>query len=229
MKDADRELVELAAKAYGLQVKGWIGNKLKYFDPVTGLGDWDQIWNPLENDGDAFRLLVKISQRDGGAALMLNSRLNSHHFAQCHTDRNTISPKEYMTENPEQATRRVITRTAAEIGRGDGMSKAKTVEEVRETFLDQIRFLAHYWARQKPNSSREACDGLAFSILNIFDGTSGLPAFDIIVRPHPDDKQYHIENGEDYYEDGMMINDCHLHEMYYRSKIDGDDNAIPDT
>ena len=120
MTDADRELVELAAKAYGLQIKGWIGNKLKYFDPVTGLGDWDQIWNPLENDGDAFRLLVKISQRDGGAALMLNSRLNSHHFAQCHTDRHTVSPSEYMAENPEQATRRVITRSAAEIGRGIG-------------------------------------------------------------------------------------------------------------
>lgn len=117
MKDADRELIELAAKAYGIQVKGWLNDKLIGFDtnteqPVNG------DFNPLESDGDALRLLVKISQRDGGAALMLNSRFNQHHFAQCHTDANTISPSEHMTESPSAATRRVITRTAAEIGRG---------------------------------------------------------------------------------------------------------------
>ena len=91
MNDNDRELIELAAKAYGIQVKGWLNDKLIGFDTNT---EWpvNGDWNPLESDGDALRLLVKISQRDGGAALMLNSRFNQHHFAQCHTDANTISP-----------------------------------------------------------------------------------------------------------------------------------------
>lgn len=118
MTGADRELVELAARAYGLQVKGWIGSKLKYFDPITGFTDCEGIWNPLEDDGDAFRLLVKISQRPGGAALMINSRLNMYHVAQCYTDANTIAPSEHLIGNPASVTRRVITKAAAEIGRG---------------------------------------------------------------------------------------------------------------
>lgn len=98
------------------------------------------------------------------------------------------------------------------------MSRAKTVEEVREEFLDHIRMIASYWSNEsRVTSAKERCDGVAFSILNIFDGTSGgMPAFDIVVRPHPDDQQFAIDNNKDYYEDGMMINDCHLHEMYYK-------------
>lgn len=111
MTDADRELVELAARAIDFK-----------YDYLSDCATKDGIdffeWNPLESDGDAFRLLVKISQRPGGAALMLNSRLNMCHVAQCHTDRHTISPSEYMTDNPAAATRRVITLAAAEIGRG---------------------------------------------------------------------------------------------------------------
>lgn len=95
------------------------------------------------------------------------------------------------------------------------MSKAKTVEEVREDLLNHIRALAQYWAGLPNKTDLEKCNGLAFSILNIFDGTSSLPAFDIHVAPHPNDKQYAIDNGVDYYEPGMMINDCLLHEMYY--------------
>ena len=77
--------------------------------------------------------------------------------------------------------------------------------------------IAAYWANEERATVREKCDGVAFSILNIFDGTSGgMPAFDLLVSPHPDDKQYHINEGSNYYEPGMMINDCHLHDMYYK-------------
>lgn len=98
------------------------------------------------------------------------------------------------------------------------MSRAKTAEEVREELLDQIRHLAKLWANHEPNDSLAACNGMAFSILNIFDGTSGLPAFDILVSPHPDDKQYAIDHGDDWYEPGMMVNDCYLHDMYYKEQ-----------
>jgi hypothetical protein len=96
------------------------------------------------------------------------------------------------------------------------MSRAYTAEEVREQLLAHIRHLARYWAtipdRQTP---LERCEGLAFSILNIFDGTSSLPAFDIVLSPHPDDKAFHQSEGENWYEPGMMINDCMLHELFY--------------
>ncbi len=94
------------------------------------------------------------------------------------------------------------------------MSKAKTVDEVKEEFLSQVKCIAHYWANLPDKTSLERCDGVAFSILNILDGCSSLPAFDLLVSPHEDDKQFNIDEGEDYYEPKMMINDCMLHEEY---------------
>ena len=62
MIDRERELIELAAKALGYQVKGWVGEKLSYFNPIldhAGVGDW----NPLLCDGDAMRLLMDLDLR----------------------------------------------------------------------------------------------------------------------------------------------------------------------
>ena len=101
------------------------------------------------------------------------------------------------------------------------MSRVKTAEEVRGEFLDAVRGAAAYWAAQhnvSRDSVREVCDGLAFSILNIIDGMSGSfgCAIDLTLAPHPEDKQYHRENDEDWCEEGMVINaDCMLHEFYY--------------
>lgn len=93
-------------------------------------------------------------------------------------------------------------------------------EKAREMFLDQVRFLCHYWADQN-GGKLEACEGLAFSIMNIFDGSSGgFPAaIDLVLRPHPDDKDFNIGEGEDWIVDGQVINDdCHLHEMVLRKE-----------
>jgi len=63
----DRELLELAAKAAGVEVAGWDENP---FDPEFGhngvaslrtTGGW--WWNPLADDGDALRLAVKLGLR----------------------------------------------------------------------------------------------------------------------------------------------------------------------
>lgn len=99
------------------------------------------------------------------------------------------------------------------------MSRTITKEEAREMVLDHIRALVTYWdTESRATTSHEKLEGLAFSILNIFDGTAAtLPAFDIAVRPHPDDKAYHEADGSNYFEDGMVINDdCHLHELLHR-------------
>ena len=122
---SDRELLELAAKAAGVDV--WFprmnggrnpdGTRIILTPCHTERNGVVQEWNPLTDDGDALRLAVKLSKMDGGVALMLNSRFNSAYFAQCYTNENVVSPTEYMTEDPYAATRRAIVRAAAEIGR----------------------------------------------------------------------------------------------------------------
>lgn len=94
------------------------------------------------------------------------------------------------------------------------MSRAKTAEEVRVELIEQIKCISSYWTNIPEKSDKDRCEGVAFSILNILDGCSSLPAFDLLVSPHEDDKQFNIDEGKDYYEPKMMINDCMLHELF---------------
>lgn len=99
------------------------------------------------------------------------------------------------------------------------MSRAYTEEEVRDMFLDHVRNLVSYWEReQRAPTAREKLEGLAFSIMNIFDGSTDLPAFDIVADPHEDDKEFHIEEGNNWFEPGTIINDCMLHELIFERK-----------
>ena len=97
-----------------------------------------------------------------------------------------------------------------------------TAEEAREMFLHHVRELARYWAELPGDKTpRERCDGLAFSILVAIDGCSAeLPALDLSLSPHPDDEAYYKGNGENWFETGMVINDCQLHEAFYRPNRD---------
>lgn len=97
------------------------------------------------------------------------------------------------------------------------MSKAITEPEMRENFLSFLRQRAHYWANVTNVSELERTQGMAHSMLVIFDGCSDLPAFDLVVRPHEDAKQYAIDNGDDYYEDGVGIECGGLARQFYRS------------
>lgn len=97
--------------------------------------------------------------------------------------------------------------------------RAYTPEEVRAKLLGYTREIARYWANLPNKTPQERCDGLAFSILNIFDGiVDELPAMNITLSPHPDDQEYHRGNGENWYEPGQVVNDCMLHELYYKVK-----------
>jgi hypothetical protein len=88
----DRELLELAAKAAGIEV--W------FDDNGTPWVDGDKrVWNPLTDDGDALRLAVQINTLD------LLSVLDNYGDA------------DLYNKDPQAATRRAIVRAAAEIGR----------------------------------------------------------------------------------------------------------------
>lgn len=99
------------------------------------------------------------------------------------------------------------------------MSEARKAEDVRKDFLDHIAHMSSYWSRLPDKSPLERCNGLAFSILTLIDGSGELPAMDLILRPHPDDERFYRDEGEDFYLDGQVINDTMLHEMWGKHEI----------
>jgi len=107
----DRELLELAAKAAGIKWQSYhMSRGLCLADPKSGMVI-TQMWNPLTDDGDALRLAVKLH---------LNIFIGRE--ATGITDgevplRKLASKVEVHLEDPYAATRRAITRAAAEIGK----------------------------------------------------------------------------------------------------------------
>ena len=55
----DKELLELAAKAAGIKKDAW-GTYIMPICPDGVLRSSSRGWNPLEDDGDAMRLAVKL-------------------------------------------------------------------------------------------------------------------------------------------------------------------------
>ena len=94
--------------------------------------------------------------------------------------------------------------------------RAYTKEEVRELFLAIIQDNARYWAELPGLTPQERCDGVAFSILAAIDGSVvGFPAVDLVLSPHQDDENDAMENGANWFKQGMVINDdCMLHEIW---------------
>ena len=108
----DMELLKLAAKAAGIELKG-----------VGGLGDGlrhlmdnstKRIWNPLADDGDALRLAVKLK---------LSVDTDWYNSDACwYTEKTIVTSTESVEEESHDndhyaATRRAIVRAAASIGK----------------------------------------------------------------------------------------------------------------
>lgn len=101
-----------------------------------------------------------------------------------------------------------------------GEPRAYTEDEIRRQFLDHVWVTALYWSRA--NGGGDALDritGFAHSMLAAIDGAAAsLPAFKLVPDPHPDDKQFHIDEGENYYPDDVDIAGS-LHELMYADEI----------
>ena len=97
----DRELLKLAAKASGILNASWSGNEA-YFDGVITR------WNPLNDDGDALRLAVKL----GIFVCRGSARLAEYDYP------GSEWIVEGWVDDPTPATRRAIVMAAAEIGQG---------------------------------------------------------------------------------------------------------------
>ena len=97
---SDREMLEFAAKAAGIELR-WHPNGTAYSD--TRCSNYWGVWNPITDDGDALRLAVKL-----GITIMFDCS-----GVWCEQ----YGVLESYKGNPLAATRRAIVRAAAEIGR----------------------------------------------------------------------------------------------------------------
>lgn len=113
---SDRELLELAAKAAGIQ-GDWVTD---YGDGYTWQGNTEgflferthgglSVWNPLVDDGDALRLAVDLK-----IVVQVHTAMCTARYGDA-----------WVTEPPDRdndrytATRRAIVRAAAEIGKAE--------------------------------------------------------------------------------------------------------------
>ena len=108
---SDKELLELAAKAAGIEyefIRPELGGCL-----AKNLHGWRVCWwNPLTDDGDALRLAVKMGL---GVEHYVENNLIGVWF-QPSSDPG-ITAYELTNDDPYVATRRAIVRAAAEIGK----------------------------------------------------------------------------------------------------------------
>ena len=100
---SDRELLEFAAKAAGIDVRWYQGDCLRVADKCNGFAGK---WNPLTDDGDALRLAVKCKIDVVQFSLLVRADVAG-----------LPDVRELYNGDPLAATRRAIVRAAAEIGR----------------------------------------------------------------------------------------------------------------
>lgn len=123
----DKELLELAAKAIGIEID-WqypVDSTMLLLNPDTDMPEicfsprtidgsgFYASWNPLTDDGDALRLAVKLGM--GISIPLANKRTDVVTFS--HALINAVVAHE---GDPYAATRRAITRAAAELGKMKG-------------------------------------------------------------------------------------------------------------
>lgn len=111
---SDRELLELVAKAAGIECDGFdedLGRDVWWLPDLSRYGPW----GPLDDDGDALRLVAKLKlsvcyhHEDDNPAVTVMVPVGWHErFFECH---------EPISDDCSAATRRAIVRAAAEIGR----------------------------------------------------------------------------------------------------------------
>jgi hypothetical protein len=103
---SDRELLELAAKAAGLEHHGYCTDGFLFIGDGEK-GAYDR-WNPLTDDGDALRLAVKLLMQVECSRGWQHASVYGHSFR---------IEEDIDGRDPCTATRRAIVRAAAEIGR----------------------------------------------------------------------------------------------------------------
>ena len=107
----DRELLELAAKAAGMTIDThYVDGGASVWEGERHHSDWIPDWNPLDDDGDALRLAVRLE-------LWIFAPDIDDQKVHVRLRNEQVSVAEKVVDNPWVSTRRAIVRAAAEIGR----------------------------------------------------------------------------------------------------------------
>ena len=124
--ETDRELLELAARAYGFGGPEhkfcWTGSEYPRGSDLSGalwnyIGHMDTavLWNPLTDDGDALRLAAKLKIDLEWQATSMHPAPEIEAYR-----RDDAEGRFYCANEHENDYRRAIVRAAAEIGRAAG-------------------------------------------------------------------------------------------------------------
>jgi hypothetical protein len=103
----DKELLELAAKAAGIEIVGTFGEMLEIRGIFSDGRTYIDEWNPLTDEGDALRLALKLK-------LDIQPSFCQVWVSQRECD---VVVEEVYGNDPCAATNRCIVRAAAEIGK----------------------------------------------------------------------------------------------------------------
>jgi len=105
----DRELLELAAKAAGIDIEFSIFKDESFICFHSGGDCFNSEWNPLLDDGDAFRIMVKLEIAINPYAGKVVTWSEANRMAG--------TEKWDSDDGAAEAVRRAIVRAAAEIGK----------------------------------------------------------------------------------------------------------------
>lgn len=88
------------------------------------------------------------------------------------------------------------------------MSKAMTAEEALEDFLLSCRVIVNRCARLEDETDKRKIQMAVSGIFAMIDGTSSSfrGSFDLVMSVDEEHKKDCIENDEDYYVDGQLVN-----------------------
>jgi len=111
----------------------------------------------------------------------------------------------------------------------ENTSEEYTIEKVQDHFLSTLKRAVQHTYRDGPENTLDKLELLAFCFLCMLDGVQdGVPAFIVAPFPHKDDKQFHIDYGENYYPENHEIiddikcdiaSDGDLHELYNNYRL----------
>lgn len=165
--------------------------------------------------------LIKRNKKRGFVTLGLITLFYFEHNIYVLTANQISEDNIYFTENFENETKDNFVNSYVGCNSGDLeeddfiQPRAYTKEEMRDRFIDHLKSMIEFQLYSKNKTEKEKLEGIVYSFCTLIDGvSSGFPCVDLVMRPHSSDKNYHIENGENWIEDGMVINDdVYLHDI----------------
>lgn len=107
-------------------------------------------------------------------------------------------------------------------------SREYTKKEITDNLMEALYETINYW-KTVPNPYIDRMEGCVFSVLSLLDGSRAeFPKFIVAPDPHPEDKQYHIDNEENYFPENYQLDiKCDLsgtlHDLFTAYKYKGDE------